>query len=216
MNKSTAAFLFASRTLGKDDRLFLWTFTFTDVLSVKDTRKKWNYLLTLLLRAWPMLQGVRVFELHEEHGLHVHVVTNSFIDVNRARLLAEKAEWGRIHVKRIPAGRVSYLAKYLSKERAECLKRWRLWAGFGAGWEWTKVKDVVSESIFSRVYRACKESWGWMGKDRFFERMSTVRQLLIKTIEEGWEIGLGPFRKPYWMCCEEELGWTPCGFEAPF
>ena len=216
MTKSKAAFLFASRTLGKDNRLFMWTFTFKDLLSVKDTRKKWNYLLTLLLRAWPMLKGLRVFELHEEHGLHVHLVTNSFIDVNRARALAEKAGWGRIHVKRIPAERISYLAKYLSKERAECLKRWRLWAAFGGGWEPTKVKNVISNSVFSRIYRACKDWQGWTGKGRFFERMALVRKLLIKTIEEGWDIGLGPFGKPFWMCCEEELKWGHCEFEAPF
>jgi hypothetical protein len=192
MTKSKAAFLFASRTLGKDNRLFMWTFTFKDLLSVKDTRKKWNYLLTLLLRAWPLLQGIRVFELHEEHGLHVHLVTNSFIDVNRARMLAEKAGWGRIHVKRIPAERVSYLAKYLSKERVECLKRWRLWAAFGKGWAPTKVKDVISNSVFSRVYRACKEWQDWKGRKGFFERMEFVRWMVILTVENGWEVGLGP------------------------
>ena len=101
-----------------------------------------------------MLQGLRVFELHEEHGLHVHLVTNSFIDVSRARALAEKAGWGRIHVKRIPAERVSYLAKYLSKERVECLKRWRLWAAFGGGWEPTKVKDVISNFSAASVVGA--------------------------------------------------------------
>ena len=216
MTKSKAAFLFASRMLGKDNRLFMWTFTFKDVLNVKDTRRKWNYLLTLLLREWPMLRGVRVFELHDEHGLHVHLVTNSFIDVNRARVLAEKAGWGRIHVKRIPSERVTYLAKYLSKERVECLKRWRLWAAFGAGWEPTKVKDVIFDSVFSRIYRACKDWQGWIGKGLFFERIALVRKLLIKTIEEGWEIGLGPFGKPYWMCCEEELEWGHCNVEAPF
>ena len=216
MTKSKAAFLLASRTLGKDNRLFMWTFTFKDLLGVKDTRKKWNYLLTLLLRAWPMLRGLRGFELHKEHGLHVHLVTNSFIDVNRARALAEKAGWGRIHVKRIPAERVSYLAKYLSKERVECLKRWRLWAALGGGWDPTLVKVVVSNSVFSRIYRACKEWKEWTGKGRFFERMTLVRMLLIKTIEEGWEIGLGPCGKPYWMCCQQELEWGHCDFEAPF
>ena len=175
MNKSKAAFLFAARTLGKDDRLFMWTFTFKDVLNVKDTRKKWNHLLTLLLRAWPMLRGLRVFELHEEHGLHVHLVTNSFIDVNRARVMAEKAGWGRIHVKRIPSERVTYLAKYLSKQRPQCLKRWRLWAAFGAG-EPTKVKDVVSNSLFSRSIEPARNGmdglveggflneWRWFGE----------------------------------------------------
>src|SRR5947207_9965933 len=147
MTKSNAAFLLACRLLAKDNRLFMWTFTFKDVLNVKHTRNKWNYLRTLLLRTWPKLQGIRVFELHKSHGLHVHLVTNSFVDVNRARALANKAGWGRIHVKRISAKSVPYLAKYLSQRRPECLKRWRLWAGFGKTWDWTKVKDIVRETL---------------------------------------------------------------------
>ena len=43
------------------------------------------------------------------------------------------------------------MAKYLSKERPECLYRWRLWAGFGKGWEWTRVKDIIRETLFSRI-----------------------------------------------------------------
>jgi len=93
MTKSKAAFLFASQTLGKQ-RLFLWTFTFKDLLAVKETRKRWNHLLTLLVRTWPQLQGLRVFELHEEHGLHVHLVTNQFIDVNRARAAGNASGMG--------------------------------------------------------------------------------------------------------------------------
>jgi hypothetical protein len=116
MTKSKAAFLFASQTLGKQ-RLYLWTFTFKELLAVKETRKRWNYLLTLLLRQWPNLQGLRVFELHQEHGLHVHLITNQFIDVNRARELATQAGWGRIHVMAMPSAHSGYLAKYLSKER---------------------------------------------------------------------------------------------------
>jgi hypothetical protein len=204
MTKSKAAFLFASKTLGQQ-QLFLWTFTFKDVLAVKDTRKRWNHLLTLLLRTWPMLQGLRVFELHEEHGLHVHLLTNQFIDVNRARELAEQAGWGRIHVKRLPSEHAGYLAKYLSKERPECLKRWRLWAGFGAGWEWTKVKDVIRETLFSTIYRACKEWRRWQGRGRFFERMEVVRQMMFLTIERGWAPGCGPAGLPYVAFDENEF-----------
>ncbi len=126
----------------------MWPFTFATVLDVKATRKKWNHLLTLLKRRWPNLAGLRVFELHKNHGLHVHLVTNRWIDVNVARELAFLAGWGRIHVMRIPPERASYLAKYLSKERPECLKGWRLWAGFG-DWDWTKVKDVFSIRSFA-------------------------------------------------------------------
>src|SRR5258705_12523932 len=143
---------------------------------------RWNYLLTLLLRTWPELQGLRVFELHQEHGLHVHVVTNQFIDVNRARELAMKAGWGRIHVAQMPSEHVGYLAKYLSKRRPECLYKWRLWAGFGKGWQWTKVKDVIRESLFSLVYQACKQWKGWAGRGQFLERMDVVRSILVRTI----------------------------------
>lgn len=204
MTKSKAAFLFASQTLGKQ-QLYLWTFTFRELLAIKETRKRWNHLLTLLLRTWPTLQGLRVFELHAEHGLHVHLVTNQFIDVNWARELAAQAGWGRIHVTRMPSEHAGYLAKYLSKERPECLHRWRLWAGFGKSWEWTKVKDIVRETLFSQIYRACKEWQGWSGRKGFFERMDLVRQMMILTIEQGWVIGLGPNAKRYCMCCAEEL-----------
>jgi hypothetical protein len=138
--------------LGKE-KLYFWTFTFAEVLDVKDTRKKWNYLLTLLRRRYPKLCGPRAFEMHEEHGLHVHLVTNSRIDINEARGLAKKAGWGRIHVKRIPASKAAYLGKYLSKEhRWPCFKGWRLWAAFGP-WDWTRVKDVEFTSDYSKIVR---------------------------------------------------------------
>ena len=103
------------------------------------------------------------------------MVTNERIDVVQARALAEKAGWGRIHVTVMPAEHARYLAKYLSKERPPCLKRWRLWAAFGEGWEPTKVKDLIKESLFSTVYRACKEWQGWIGRGDFFERLDFVR-----------------------------------------
>ncbi len=190
MTKSKAAFLFASQTLGKQ-QLYLWTFTFKEVLAVKETRKRWNHLLTLLIRRWPNLQGLRVFELHEEHGLHVHLITNQFIDVDAARLLAERAGWGRIHFARMPSEHTGYLAKYLSKDRPECLHRWRLWAGFGQGWDWTRVKDVMKETLFSNVYRACKEWKMWSGRTGCFDRMELVRLMTMLTIENGWSVGLG-------------------------
>jgi hypothetical protein len=203
MTKSKAAYLFATQTLGKDS-LYMWTFTFAEVLNIKDTRKRWNYLLTLMKRRWPKLAGLRVFELHKNHGLHVHLVTNRWIDVNVARKLAKKAGWGRIHVMRIPPERASYLAKYLSKQRPECFKGWRLWAGFGE-WEWTKVKDIVFDSFLCRIYRACKEAFSWTGNKNFRDRMRLVQWLEVRTITKGWSVGLGPGDKPYSMCCPEEL-----------
>jgi hypothetical protein len=215
MNKSKAAFLFTCRKLA-EQALYMWTFTLAELLSIKATRKRWNHFLTLLLRTWPELQGVRVFELHEEHGLHVHLATNRFIDVNVVRDLAEKAGWGRIHVMPMPPEHVEYLAKYLAKDRPDCFKRWRLWAAFGKTWEPTKVKDVSKDTLFSKIYRACKEWQKWEGRGEFSERMAFVRIMLFKTIENGWTAGLGPSDKPYWMCSEGELEFGDPGFDAPF
>jgi hypothetical protein len=213
MTKSKIAYTIATQTLGKQS-LYMWTFTFGELLNIKATRKRWNHLLTLMRQRWEQLCGLRVFELHEFHGLHVHLVTNRWLDVNEARRLAEQAGWGRIHVMRIPLERAGYLAKYLAKERPDCFKHWRLWAGFG-DWDWTRVKDIVCDSACSRIYRACKEWLGWTGKKGFFDRMKLVAFLEMRTAMEGWTDGCGPGGKPYWMCCKEEL-WGDCLFEAPF
>ncbi len=146
-----------------------------------------------------------MFELHEAHGLHVHLVTNQFIDVNRARELATQAGLGRIHVTPMASEHSGYLAKYLSKKRPECLYRWRLWAGFGKSWEWTKVKDVIRETLFSRVYRACKEWKGWLGRSEFFERMDFAHKMMVLTIERSWLPSRGPGGRLYSACREQEL-----------
>jgi hypothetical protein len=206
MTKSKAAFLLSARALAKTGPLYFWTFTFKEVLAIKATRKKWNHLLTLFLRSWPSLQGLRVFELHEDHGLHVHTITNSYLNVNQARALAEQAGWGRIHVQAIPSNTAGYLGKYLSAKRPPCLRGWRLWAAFGKGWAPTRAKDIKSDCLFTQIYQNCKIWRRWEGRGDFFKRMTLVRKLLMKTIEEDWHVGCGPGGKAYSLCTLHDLG----------
>ena len=203
MRKSQIAFLFSAERLSEQG-LYMWTFTFADVLSIKETRKLWNHLLTLLRRRWRDLCGLRVFELHERHGLHVHLVTNRYIRVEEARKLARKAGWGRVHVIRINADGAKYLAKYLSKEREPCLKRWRLWAGFGK-WDWSRVKDICLQSPRSAIWKACASAFQWVGKRGFLEKRGLVEFFYWRTIEEGWELGHGPGGRKYNDCHPSEL-----------
>ena len=91
---------------------------------------------------------------------------------------------------------------------------WRLWAGFG-DWDWTKVKDVTFDSLFCRIYRACKEAFSWTGNKNFRDRMRLVQWLEVRTITGGWTDGLGPNEKPYWMCCSDELFGDACCIDAP-
>ncbi len=87
---------------------------------------------------------------------------------------------------------------------AVSVQRRRLWAGF-VNWKWTRVKDLVVQSRFSTIYRACKEWLGWTGKKGFFDRMRFVAWLEFRSAVEGWIDGCGPGGKPLGMCCREEL-----------
>ncbi|MEO8204981.1 MAG: hypothetical protein ABI615_02295 [Chthoniobacterales bacterium] len=207
MGKSQTAFLFSAERLAEKG-LYMWTFTFADVLAIKETRKLWNHLLVLLRRRWPDLCGLRVFELHETHGLHVHLITNRYIRVEEARKLAKQAGWERIHVMRTTADGAKYLAKYLNKEREPCFKRWRLWAGFGK-WDWSRVKDIQVESPRSVIWNACAEAFQWKGNKGFREKQKMVDSLYSRTIEEGWQLGKGPDGDRYDECSMSELFLRP-------
>jgi hypothetical protein len=64
--------------------------------------------------------------------------------------------------------------------------------GIRKRWLWTRVNDVVRETLFSRVYRSCKEWKGWMGQNDFSERIELVRQIVVMTIENLWPPGRCP------------------------
>lgn len=195
MNKSHAAFLMSSKRM-KASRRYYWTVTASNLLAVDETRHRWNHLLTLLAREYPHLRGLRVFELHLEHGLHVHLETNQWLDVGRVRQLAERAGWGRIHVVRRPEWYARYIAKTLSQPRPKCLSGWRLWAPFGK-WSATKVRDVIHDTLFTRTYRAVKQWLGWTGNQGFFDRMRFVRRIIRATVENDWPDARGPDGRPY-------------------
>jgi hypothetical protein len=145
--KSRSAFEFTVRKmLRQNPKLYFWTFTFREVYSLKTAMGRWNQFLTLLKRKLGF-RGVRVLELHEEHGCHFHVVTNRRFPIRKILELAKRYGFGRIDVRRITnaAQAVSYLCKYLSKPRVGCLNRARLWSAFGKI-ERTRVRDVMLDT----------------------------------------------------------------------
>ena len=201
MTKSKSAFLLSVQQLAKchslrPDALYLWTFTLPTVMSIKEAKAKWNHLLTLLHQRFPRQRGIRVFELHDTHGLHVHLLCCYWMDVRDVRAIAEQVGWGRINVRTIP---VTAAGNYLSKKfsrRERCLKGWRLWESVG-NWVSTKVKHVVVNNAFTRVYHACKRRLGWESNHDFLHRMRIVNCMLRRTICEGWTDGYGPGGRPY-------------------
>lgn len=187
-SKSKAAFLFSAQGLPVSSKghLYLWTFTFAEVLDVAEGRRRWSVFLRTLRKRkkYVRFHGLRVFELHPGgHGLHIHIVTSCYLQVNDVRALWRQCGGGRIHVQPIPPERAGYLAKYLSKAgRADCFKGVRMWAAFG-GQPHTKVKDISVESNWSETYQflaatvrtVCGKPFA---KLPWFERLQAVDNVL--------------------------------------
>jgi hypothetical protein len=167
--KSRAAFEFTVRKmLRQNAKLYFWTFTFREVHSLKTAMELWNQFLTLLKRKLNF-RGVRVLELHDEHGCHFHVITNQRFQIRKILAFSERYGFGRLHVKPVSdaTNAIKYLCKYLSKPRPGCLKRARLWSAFG-NIERTRVKDVVSDTPLIRILRRV------MGKPTVEDELSGV------------------------------------------
>jgi hypothetical protein len=170
--KSRSAFEFTVRKMLRQNRkLYFWTFTFREVHSQRDAMRFWNQFLTLLKRKLGF-RGVRVLELHEEHGCHFHVITNERFQIRKILAFAQRYGFGRLNVKPIqdPGTAVAYLCKYLSKPRPGCLKRARLWSAFGKI-ERTRVKDVLTDTPMTRLLRRV------MGKRSIEDELAGIEQL---------------------------------------
>ena len=174
--KSRAAFEFTVRKmLRQNPKLYFWTFTFREVHSLKTAMGLWNQFLTLLKRK-VQFRGVRVLELHEEHGCHFHVITNERFRIEEILPLGKRYGFGRTNVKRVTdaAQAVSYLCIYLSKPRAWCLRRARLWSAFGKI-ERTRVRDVLLDTPKVRLLRRI------MGKPSVQDELNGIQSPIAGT-----------------------------------
>jgi hypothetical protein len=152
--KSGSAFEFTVRKmLRRKSKLYFWTFTFQNVHSLKTAMGLWNQFLTLLKRRLGF-RGVRVLELHDEHGCHFHVITNQRFPIRKILAFSKRYGFGRMDVRPVadPPAAIRYLCKYLSKPRPGCLKRARLWSAFG-DIERTRVKDILTDTPVTRILR---------------------------------------------------------------
>lgn len=118
MTKSEVAFRFTAANLFDDcSEVFFWTFTFKEVMA------DWYYSNTFcaFLRELQdvhagTIQGLKVLELHRDHGIHFHCLLSERVSVHVVRRLGLRYGIGRVHVKRADRGSIDYLSKYISKQ----------------------------------------------------------------------------------------------------
>lgn len=182
--------------------LYMWTFTWADVLDIEEASIRWKRFLTQpdgWCAAFPYMSGIRVFEIHPgadpfmpdlSHGLHVHAVIDRRVPVDITRSIWNRKKGGRLHVKAIPAEKAMYIGKYLAKQRVECLKGRRLWAPFGKC-EASKVKDIVVDTRWTATYQFMATVVNGFSRLRWDQRARLVSQFVFSEDIHGAFASIG-------------------------
>ena len=115
--RSEAAFRFsADRLFDLYSPVYFWTFTMTQVQCDWCYSEIWGRFVRDLSDLYGgTLHGLKVTELHKEHGLHFHALVNKRIWQGEVRRIGKRYGVGWVSVKRADYGSVDYLAKYLFK-----------------------------------------------------------------------------------------------------
>ena len=161
---------FSLRILVKEGWAYLWTLTTPDGVDLKELSRRWRKLICN-----GFTPCVRVFEWHPGgHGYHIHFVTALRIDVETLRPKAEAAGFGRIHVRRLPGKKATYVAKYLTKYRSNS-PGVRLWAC--VGFQGVKIKDVIIENEeWEEIKMVMKQYPAPAGYDFYAKRDQAVKR----------------------------------------
>lgn len=215
LTKTKAAFLLTcERLFQAAPRVYFWTFTFSTLHSDWDCAKLFrDFLRHLRKHLGGDWGGVRVAELHKEHGVHYHALINRRLAVDEVRYVASFHGIGRIFVCRARKESSAYLAKYLSKGKEGPLcksgRRARRWAKFGEI-DHVKVSDLENYSpmwVFRRNNHLGFLGYRWeallsrawdLGEDTFrmawelarCEKMSDLMELVLGRFEvtgDPWE-----------------------------
>lgn len=103
--------------LAESPRLYFWTATFAEALPVWRVNPAWHWAWRTLTNFYGPIQGIRVAEWHEEHGIHFHFVINQRLSIQAVLKIFQRYGFGRINVQlvRSPQRTARYLEGYLSK-----------------------------------------------------------------------------------------------------
>jgi len=202
VTKTCAAFTLSARQLcEKYPRLYFWTVTFCTLHDDWEASRLFSAFLHHLQdvvgkTGWG---GLRVVELHKEHGVHYHLLVTERLAVDIVRRVGRCYGIGRVQVDRVRSedyeDAIKYLAKYLSKQReapkTQSGRNMRRWAAFGDVPR-VRVSDMVNDSPMW-VYRREKQlPWLHSFEDE-------------KVIERCWDHGPEAFRAA-WFACRRQRG----------
>jgi len=186
----------------------LWTFTFPDDVSPVEAARRWRLFVRWLVETERVC--VRVLESGTLGGRwHYHCVTPDRWDVNEIREATDRYGFGRINVKKIPADRAKYVAKYLNKGvRGDLPKGQRRWACVGfKGVAVNRVRASSKTRYLPKVWsRPPYSAVQWN-----FEGSEPIRTEIRKTESEaGVEVQHHFISQRTWASLMADLGAGEC------
>lgn len=210
-NRTTAAWHLSCRKLFAEYRnVYFWTFTFKEVLADWIYPVRWQgFIRDLVYNVYGgRVGGLRVIEVHKEHGLHYHALLNRRVWIRYALRIAKRYGIGRISVSKADLGTALYLAKYLSKQRFHSpvkLVRWHSVGNFVP----VHSNDIKVESPFNGLVHLYR-----------LYRQDTVR-ISRGDYEQLWREHLGVCPpvlshslKPSGPIIDQEPAWSPSDLDA--
>lgn len=135
--------------------IFFWTFTFTDVHNFWVYPIRWQaFIRDLVYNIYGgRVGGLRVIEIHREHGLHYHALLNRRVWIRLVRDIGHRYGIGRINVEKADWGAATYLAKYLDKKRFASRTKLVRWHSVG-NFKPVHTNNLVVDSPFNRYVKA--------------------------------------------------------------
>jgi hypothetical protein len=157
--RSKLCLKFVLQQLPGTSRVF-WTFTTWSAQDVRIASRQWSLVARRLVHL--KYRFVRVYEMHETHGLHVHVVGAGRLPIEMAYAATRGTIFGHVDVRAVESdgGLHSYLTSYITKARREpAFRGIRVWAacGWGKG-ERDTCADIAFETPEVLALRARGES----------------------------------------------------------
>lgn len=180
LNRSCMAFTFTVEKLFRyNPQVYFWTLTFRHTPR-DDTWAMYmfnKYMANLTRKLEPLVVGVRVSELHKEHGIHFHLLLNRRIPMERMKRVGWQYGFGRMGVTQADPQSGLYLAKYLTKQyRIENdfggRRRWGTIGGFPA----SRCRDIEYDTDCTRNHAAM------FGR----EQVDTWTAMLARNYSDVW------------------------------
>lgn len=153
----------AEKLFEQNSHVYFWTFTCKSVHPDWFYGSIWHRFIDDLQNLYGgTLKGIKVIELHENHGIHWHALLNKRIWAGEVRRLGSRYGIGRIHVKRADTGAIEYLCKYLTKQCKTdkvLYAKVHRWSTVG-GFKGTRKQDIEIDSPFHRRVKRFQEITG--------------------------------------------------------